>query len=206
MSVVLLAPPTKEPISLDEAKLHLRVSLDEDNTLILGLIASARDYLEKATGRQFLTATYRLSVACFDACCLRLPYPPVQSLVGTYVDSLGASQPLGITYVDSAGVTQTLATTVYGVDTDSQPGRLYLQPSQSWPSLYSTPHPVQVTYTAGYRTPAQLFARHGSLRSALLLLVGHLYEAREASVERALSEIPLGVSSLLWINRLLEVV
>ncbi len=206
LALTLLAPPTQEPISLPEAKLHLRVSLDDDDTLILGLISAARDYLEKATGRQFLTATYRLSVPCFEACCLRLPRPPLQSLVGTYVDSLGATQPLGITYIDTAGVTQTLATTVYGVDADSQPGRVYLLPGQSWPSLYSMPNPVQVTYKAGYATSSALFARHASLRSALLLLIAHLYEQREASIEKALSEIPLGVCSLLWINRLVEVV
>lgn len=209
LALTLLAPPTQEPIRLEEQKLHNRVSLHEDDTLILGQISTFRDYAERFTGLQFLTAVYRLSVPCFEACCLRFPRPPLQSLVGTYVDVLGATQPLGITYVDSNGVTQTLATTVYGVDTDSLPGRVYLLPGQSWPSLYSVPNPVQATFKAGYVTIGAFFARHASLRSALLLGGGHLYEHREASQEagvgKALSEIPLGVEALLWLNRLVEV-
>ena len=39
------------------------------------------------------------------------------------------------------------------------------------------------------------------VRAAILLLVGHLYECREASIDKALSEIPFGVKALLGIDR-----
>ncbi len=213
LALKLLAPPTQEPLSLEEAKRHLRVDSSDENTLILGYIAAARDYAERFTGRQFLTATWALGLGTWPCATgwrstqggLWLPRPPLQTLTGTYVDLAGDPQPLGITYVDSDGATQTLATTVYGVDTLTEPGRVYLKSGQSWPNLYDQPYAVQVTYKAGWLTVPQLYHRHASLRSALLLLVGHLYENREASAEKTLSEIPLGVESLLWMNRLLEV-
>jgi len=212
LPLTLLAPPVVEPISLSEAKLHLRVDIATDDTLITGLISAARDYAERFTGRQFLTATWALALDAWPCSGwdarqtgLWLPKPPLQTLTGTYTDLLGATQPLGITYIDSDGTTQTLATTVYGVDTRSEPGRIYLKSGQSWPSVYAQPNAVQVVYKAGWPTAPQFYLRHASLRSAMLLLVAHLYEQREASVEKALSEIPLGVESLLWMNRLLEV-
>ncbi len=43
------------------------------------------------------------------------------------------------------------------------------------------------------------------IRAAILLLVGHLYENREASIDKALSEIPFGVKALLDMNRVVPI-
>jgi uncharacterized phiE125 gp8 family phage protein len=45
-----------------------------------------------------------------------------------------------------------------------------------------------------------------SLKSAIKLLVAHYYENREASAEKALTEIPLGVERLVWLHRVIEAV
>lgn len=219
LSLVMVKPPTQEPIRLDEAKLHMRVDLADDDTLILGYIQAARQYLETVTRRTFLTTIWQLSVddfSCWDAGYstrwgrstahgwLALPRPPLVALSGTYTDSAGDPQPLGITYQDSNGVTQTLATSVYGVDAASEPGRVYLAPAQSWPSVYGIPNAVQVTYQAGYATAARLFQERASLRWLLLLMVAHMYENREISAEKALTLIP-NYQDMLWINKLVEV-
>ena len=43
------------------------------------------------------------------------------------------------------------------------------------------------------------------IRAAILLMIGHLYENREAGTERALQEIPFGVKSLLDMNRVVPI-
>jgi len=91
-----------EPITLDEAKLHLKVDSADDNALISALIIAARDLAERETKRVFITQTWHLfrddSPVEFE-----IPKPPLQSLksirvikdVESYVDENTAkSQPV----------------------------------------------------------------------------------------------------------------
>lgn len=50
MPLQLLTPPTAEPVSLVEAKLHLRVDFNDDDALITSLITAARQAAETITG------------------------------------------------------------------------------------------------------------------------------------------------------------
>lgn len=43
------------------------------------------------------------------------------------------------------------------------------------------------------------------IRSAILLMIGHLYENKEASIDKALNEIPFGVKALLSMDRVVPV-
>ena len=54
-----------EPVSLAEVKQHLRVDIDDDDALILGLIATARQMAETLTCRQLLTSTWDLLLDAF---------------------------------------------------------------------------------------------------------------------------------------------
>ena len=49
MALVLVTPPATQPVSLTEAKLHLRVSDTTEDTLITALIAAARERAEAIT-------------------------------------------------------------------------------------------------------------------------------------------------------------
>lgn len=191
--------PTDEPVSLEELKDHCRVDLDEDDDVLLSLEQMARESLETETGRQFLTATYVMALDTFPGArhwsgswsCrdgIRVPRPPLQSVTS-------------ITYTDTAGETQTLATSVYGVDAYSEPGRIYLKPSQSWPSTYDVPNAVLVTFVAGWVDTTKM---PQGLKQAIKLWVADAYENREASTEKSLTEIPLGVQRLVWLNRVIE--
>ena len=55
MPLQLVTPPAEEPVSLAEARLHLRVDFTDDDALITSLIAAARQAAETLTGRQFVT-------------------------------------------------------------------------------------------------------------------------------------------------------
>lgn len=189
MSLQLVTPPTQEPLTIADARAQCRIDLTDEDVLLLGYIQAARDQLETEMRRQFLTATYRYGCDTFGGHhCLRLPRPPLQSVTS-------------VSYIDTAGATQTLATTVYGVDTLSEPGKIYLKEGQSWPSLREQPNAVQVVYVAGWPSPALVPAE---IKQAMRLLIGHWYEQREATADKAPGEIPLGVERLLWNKRVVS--
>ena len=60
MPMQLITPPAAEPVSLAEAKHHLRVDFDEDDALIQALICAARQSAEMLTQRQLVTARWRM--------------------------------------------------------------------------------------------------------------------------------------------------
>ncbi len=71
MALTLFTPPTAEPVSLEEAKRHLRVDGNDEDVDILGLITAAREQAERHTRRQLLTATWDLKLDRFPADVIR---------------------------------------------------------------------------------------------------------------------------------------
>jgi uncharacterized phiE125 gp8 family phage protein len=65
MPLQLVTAPAGEPITLLEAKQHLRVDVDDDDALIGSLITAARQAAETLTGRQLMTARWRLVLDAF---------------------------------------------------------------------------------------------------------------------------------------------
>ncbi len=179
--------PAVEPVSLTEAKLHCRVDLSTDDTLLTALIVAAREYVEEFTRKALITQTWRLSLDQFPLSGLKLPRPPLQSITS-------------ISYTDGAGTVTTVSNTVYTVDTDAEPGRLLLNYNQSWPTpaTMAAANPIKITYVAGYGLAVAVPQKY---KQAILMLVGHWYENREASSGQSVREIPMAVESLLLIDR-----
>jgi len=137
------SPPSYEPITLEEAKRHLRVTHNDDDTLIGALIAAARDKAQTIQDRQLVTATWVLKMDAFPSGDeIRVPLPPLQSVTS-------------ITYTDTDGVSQTMSSGDYDVDTASEPGRIALSYGASWPSTRTEIDAVTVTYVAGYADQQQ---------------------------------------------------
>ncbi len=192
MALVLVTPPSTEPISLSEAKTHLRVENTDDDTFISALITAARETVETITRRALVTQTWDYILDDWpDGDTITLPLPPLQSVVS-------------VTYKDKDGNIQTFANSNYVVDTASEPGRLVLTDDANWPSdeLYPA-GAITVEFTAGYGAAT---AVPQSLKQAMLLLIGHWYENREAvAVTGAIpKEMPLAVDALLWPYRMLR--
>lgn len=166
MSLLLTAPPTSEPVTLSEAKVHLRVGSSAEDTLISALIAAARQVAENECRRAFITQTWEKTLDLFPE-AIELPYPR----------TIGVT---AITYLDRDGAAQTLSPASYLVDTKSEPGWVTPAYGYAWPETYLVPNAVTVTYTAGYG--ANGAAVPNAIKQWILLMVGHYFENREASV------------------------
>jgi uncharacterized phiE125 gp8 family phage protein len=79
MSSRLITPPAEEPVSLQEAREHLRPESGEDEYLS-DPIAAARRHCESFQGRAYITQTWDLYMNAFPAGCIKVPLPPLQQI------------------------------------------------------------------------------------------------------------------------------
>lgn len=185
--------PTEEPVTIFEAKQHLRIDVDDDNTLIGGLIVAARQWCEAFTRRQLCTATWQQFQNAFprDGGPIKLYFPPLASV--TYIK-----------YYDGDGTQQTLSTSYYTVDTACEPGRCTLNWGYYWPVTRAIYNAVEIKYVCGYGTAADV---PQSIKQAMLLLIANMYEFREPEVSGTIvSKVGFAVESLLTPYRLYEFV
>lgn len=185
MRVRVVTPPSVEPITLAEARLHLRVDTiggtHPDDTLIERLISAARAWAEKHTGLALAPQTWEAASNSFPADDEILPGGAVDAIVSVKYRE------------DAAGVETTLGASVYYLDPFD--GTLSLAYGESWPSVRAVPNGVRILYTVGVGLVDD------DVRAAMLLVIGHLYANREDSAERQISSIPMGAISLLSLSR-----
>lgn len=167
-TVTVVTAPAEEPVSLAEAKLDLRVDHSDEDELIEEYITAAREHVENVTWKALVTQTLE---AAFDAWPqgseLVLPRPPLQSVAS-------------VTYTDSDGNDTVWDSANYIVDTRRKPGRIVLGYGKSWPTATLQPvNGIVVRYVAGYGAESAVPALY---KKAIKLLVGEMYEHREATV------------------------
>ncbi|RJG06253.1 hypothetical protein D3870_09730 [Noviherbaspirillum cavernae] len=181
MNLRLIAPATEDPISLNEARLHVRLIVDPadtsahpDDSLIKSLIAAAGQRAEHLTGRALMTQTWELALDRFA---------PVIELDKSPVQSIGS-----VKYLDGNGALQTLDPSAYVLDDFSEPGRLLPATGRSWPATLGQINAVRIQFTAGYENAAEV---PQAIRQWMLLLIGTLYENRESVIVGAsIQELP----------------
>jgi uncharacterized phiE125 gp8 family phage protein len=179
-SLQVVTGPTTEPVSLTEAKAWLRVDTSDQDTMISDIIAGARDYCEKYTGRALVTQTLAARWDAFPE-VIKLPRFPVASVTS-------------IQYVDSDGTTQTLASTEYTTDIYSQPARITPAYGKSWPTTRDQVNAVTVTFVGGGAAAAVAPA----IRIAMRMLIAHWFDNPSAVITGSISaELELTVKSLL---------
>jgi len=177
VSIEVVIGPVEEPVTVTEAKAHLRVEVAEDDALIGRLITDAREWAERHTQRSLCKQTWRLWLDAWpNDGALRLPGGKV--LAVTHVK-----------YTDSAGAEQTVNSADYTLVAKSpdRPARIVPAYGKSWPSARDVPNAVQVEYEVGYGDAADVPA---IFKQSILLHVGWHYEHREPSTFGTTGEMP----------------
>lgn len=183
MRLVLITAPTSEPVSTAAGVSHMRISGSSEDSLVAGFLLAARTYCERAQGRAYLSQTWDLYLDDWPSGPLYVPLPPLQSV--THV----------IGY-HTGGTAATVATSVYQVDSVSEPGRVSLAYGNAWPShTLRSLNGFVIRFVAGEGTAGDVSDVH---KLMIKELAGHYYENREAASETRIEPIPLGLQSLLW--------
>lgn len=181
-----------EPVSLDEARLHLKVDIDDDDELIVNQIVAARTYLEEICGRAFMSQTFDYSIDGEWPWVLNFERGTHERVIE--IQKAPLASVTSVTYVDSAGVTQTLAADQYVVDGAGSIGRIYPAYGVYWPSVRCQNRAITVRFVAGYGASD---AVPQALKQALLLLVSHWFVNREPVTTGIAPTLPMTIDALI---------
>ena len=190
-SLVRATEPAVEPVTLAEAKAHLRVDISEDDALIGAIVKAAREFCEEYLDRSLVHTqwTMRMDALPWE---IELPRPPVAQA--------GTTTATVVTYTLETQATATLDASTYRVDRTATPGVIRTVYGGTWPGHLSDQNSVSVTWWGGYGSDGT--AVPAAIRSAMLMLVASLYEHRSAVLTGTISkEVEFGVKALLDTQR-----
>jgi uncharacterized phiE125 gp8 family phage protein len=186
----VVTPPEVEPVTLAEAKAHLRLDTSADDAYVSALITAARERVELFLRRALITQEFEYTIDCFPAGEIDLPRPPLQS-----VES--------IKYVDTAGTLQTLPSANYVADVSSnEVARVALAWNRFWPITRCSINAVVIRFVAGYGDLAEDIPQ--AIRHGILIEIANLYENREDSVVGQAVNMMAVSERLLWPYRALR--
>jgi uncharacterized phiE125 gp8 family phage protein len=165
--------PYALPITLAEAKLHLRVDNNEEDTLISALIQAATNFCENWTGRKFVSQQWDAYFPYFSE-KLEIPFPPCISIDGVF-------------YKNTSGSEVELDDSAYNARIVSEPAAIFPATDVDWPETYAGWNAVRVRFTAGFpptdqNSPVDMASGvPAALKAAIKLVIGDLYQNREGA-------------------------
>lgn len=166
---VRTAGPTFEPVTLEEAKLHLRVTDVIEDEKIENLVSFARELVEADTGIAIGSSTWTYKLDDWPAGnAIELPIRPIQSVTS-------------ITYIDTAGASQTWSSSNYTLDTGRVTPAIFLTYLAEWPTIRVIENAITITVTAGYSAAS---AVPEMLKQLVLLAMSREWMDREGMTPR----------------------
>lgn len=156
MYLVQTVAPIQEPISLEDAKVFLRILDNLDDTTIASMIKSSREYAENYTNRQFETATYELFTDRFTQ-DLKLPKNPIKTLTS-------------VEYMDENGDYQVLDSSYYYLYGEDDIFKVHFDNTVSHKNHKNA---IKFTFDSGYDVVPE------SITAYMKVLISTLYENRE---------------------------
>lgn len=192
--------PATEPLTVAEAKAHLRLEHDGDDDLVSRILTAAREDAEAFLNQTLVSTTYDVYWDNFPGQGDDARSGPGYDEADRYALEVPRSPLVSVTHVKyyNAGGTLTTLTvnTDYTVDAVSNPGRIVPAYGTSWPVARVIPNAVTARVVCGYGAAA---AVPSAIKSAILLIVGALYENREEFITGTIAtRIPTSAESLLW--------
>lgn len=167
MRLNLITAPAVKPVDVATARAHLELggntAHDAKITAMIDAAVAHLDGRDGVLGRCLIEQEWKATLDAFPCGPIFLPLPALRSVTS-------------VKYVDSSGVEQTLAPAAYKVELGEQ-GAIWPVYGTSWPSTRGDRGGVTVQYVAGYGIAATDVPQ--ALRSAILLIVGDLFENRE---------------------------
>lgn len=164
MKYQITSQPAIEPISLSEAKDHLRIDGTDEDTYLATIITAARKYCEQYCNRAFITQTWKQYPEDFSD-GMKLSINPVQSVTS-------------ITYYDVDGNSQTLNASQYQVDLSDDVCRIYEAVDVDFPDVQDEKiNPITITYVCGYGSASTDVPM--DIRHAIKLMIAHFFQNRE---------------------------
>ena len=163
--------PAVEPVTLSEAKAHLRVDTDTDDTYITGLIRAAREWVEEYLDRTLVHTQWVMRFDRFPpdgTHDVELPRPPMVAS--------GTATTVTLSYTLEDGTTATYGTASFRVDRASTPGAVKTNYAGTWPPHRQDDNAISVTWWGGYG-PSGSDVPQG-VKNAMLLYIHELYEKR----------------------------
>jgi uncharacterized phiE125 gp8 family phage protein len=179
---IVTEAPGAEPVDLAFVKVALSYDFPDLDDQIPLWIATARERFETILGRVFVRQTRQVKLDRFyDA--IRLPMPE---------HSADAVQ--SVTYIDTSGVEQTLDPSDYRLTAVKSFAGAILRPPRdgSFPDTLCDTEVVTITFECGYAPDgADLTVNVPAVvKSAIIQLVGHMIDQREAYGPKQMFEIP----------------
>jgi uncharacterized phiE125 gp8 family phage protein len=191
MALVLTSGPAIEPVTLAEAKSHLRVDGTAEDTLVGSLIITSRLHIEAALGLALITQGWSVFIDDWPPGReVRLPLRPVQTV--TAVRLYAADESL-----------QAVAADTYLLDGAGTPARLVRRGNGAWPRPTRPANGIEIAFVAGYGNAAADVP--APIRQAILLLIAHWHEHREpVEIGASSVRVPQMVSDLLQPYRMVR--
>ena len=135
MVLMPLGAPAIPPLTLTDAKAHLRVTHDGEDALIADLIAAAGRFLSEDTGLAPTHQDWRLSLSAAPTCPIALPRHPVASIIA-------------VTIYDRDGAPSVLDGSAYRLDLMCRPATLTFEPG-ALPAGVAGPEQIPRRSTCG---------------------------------------------------------
>jgi uncharacterized phiE125 gp8 family phage protein len=183
MALVMTSGPSLEPVTVSEAKAHLRLDSAAEDLLIASLILTSRLHIETALGLALISQAWTVT---FDGWpggdAVALPLRPVQSIEEVRVR-------------DASGDAAVLDPASYALDGQGVPAR-FIWRGAVWPAPQQKLCGIEIDAVAGFGDAAADVPE--PIRHAVLLLVAHWYERRDPiEIGATGTAIPRPVSELL---------
>ena len=163
-SLKVVTAAASNPIAQSEAKDHLRVTTSDEDTYISNLITAATQMAQNYTNSYFINTTLRMHLSYFPDKEIRL--------YGGRINSLSS-----VKYYNDSNALTIWSADNYNVNLDAEPCLVYYGDDSNTPEVYDRTDAVQINYVSGYGSSSSDVPM--SIRQAILMIIGHLFENRQ---------------------------